>query len=302
MGRIVTVAVLLVVIVAGVVGGVPRVRAALFGVPLKMQFREGQETRIKQAIEGTLRLDVSGLPENVLPQSAAAMFNADVPFEVELRSRQVVKSVSDGVAEVESRGEGGSIKMRLPGGGEPIRYTVPESEAVRYKVGPEGRVEYTVTAAPQGGVRATDIEKMQNLFASLTSATVPGDRCRTGAAWSQDINLPVHSGGVKATVNGIVKSTFETVTSKLGHTVADIRRVHDIKVDLDATAAPAGSRIDGSIHGADDTYFDWIEGRNLATEGSLTFDLTLEMKRQAPQPLDAKAHLTGSVRLKSETL
>lgn len=301
MGKVLGIVVLLVVLAVGAVMFVPSVRARVVGVPLRLQFVEGQESRTKSVLEGKVKLDVSGLPENMLPKDAGAMFNNDIPFKMETRSVQVVKTVSNDGIEVETSSDGGTLQLKLPGNATPVTYPIPASPATRAKLDANGRVQPEIPATTEG-LAPRDVRKLQDFMSTLTSASLPGDTRRLGASWPTQVDLDIGSKAMKAVLKGMVTNTFQQITQKNASTVADIAGTQDLSVDLLMTPVGFDVKLTGTLKGENHCYLDWKAGQVVQTEGNTHLDLTLTVKSVKPQPIDAKAHVVGDVKMTVERL
>lgn len=300
-GKVLGIVVLIVVLAVGAVMFVPSVRARVVGVPLKLQYAEGQETRTKTVLEGKIRLDVSGLPDNVLPKEAGAMFNSDIPFKMETRALQVVKSVSKDTVEVESSSDGGTLELKLPGSPAPATYPIPPSPAARVKLDPNGRVQPEIPATTEG-LTPRDVRRVQDFIGTLATASLPGDTRRVGATWPTNVNLDLESKLMKAVLKGTVTNTFQQITQKNAVTVADISGTQDLSIDLRMGPGDFDVNLMGTMKGVNSCYLDWNVGQVVLTDGNTHLDLTLSVKTQKPQPMDAKAHVVGDVKMTVERL
>lgn len=301
MGKVLGIVVLLVVLAVGAVMFVPSVRARVVGVPLKLQFVEGQENRTKTVLEGKVKLDVSGLPDNVLPKEASAMFNNDIPFKMETRSVQVVKAVSKDGIEVETTSDGGTLELKLPGSATPVTYPIAASPATRVKLDASGRAQPEIPATTEG-LSPRDVRKLQDFMGTLAAASLPGDTRRVGATWPTNVDLNIDSKAMKAVLKGNVTNTFQQITQKNAFTVADIAGTQDLSVDLQMAPAGFEVKLTGTMKGANECFLDWKAGQVVQTDGNTHLDLTLTVKTQKPQPIDAKAHVVGDVKMTVERL
>ena len=301
MGKIVGVIVLLVVFVAGAVMFVPSVRARVLGVPLELQFVEGREYRTKTVLEGKIKLEVSGLPDNLLPKEASALFSGDVPFKLETRSLQVVKSVTKDSIEMDASSSGGTLEIRLPGAPTPTTYPIPPTVASRVKLDSNGRPQPEIPATTEG-LTPQDMHKVQDFIATLATASVPGATKRVGATWTTPLELDVKNGAMAVLLKGALSSTFKQVTQKNVATVADIAGSQDLSVDVAFSKDGFDLKLTGSVKGDNDSYLDWTAGQIVLTEGNEHVDLALTVKTQKPQAIDAKAHVTGDVKMTVEKL
>jgi len=97
----VAIAFLVALVLVGIVYFVPSFRARVIGVPLKLQFVSGQELKAKIAVQGQFRVELTGVPEHLLPSRFRMLLSQEIPIKLSAVVRQVVKSVSGGVAEIE---------------------------------------------------------------------------------------------------------------------------------------------------------------------------------------------------------
>jgi hypothetical protein len=301
-GKAIGVIVLLLAIAAGVIFGVPSVRARVIGVPLRMQFKQGQENKMKMNVEGKVKVDVTGLPDNTVPPQVKQFFNTDIPFKMEMRTRQVVKSVTGDVAEIETTMEGGNVEITLPGSnGKPISYPMPAGAPTTVKMDTHGRVKFDDAAKTPAGVNPEDMKKVEEFIGNLSGGFLPGETRRIGDTWNSQISLPINTEKAKITVSGTINNTFQGVEKKANATVADIAGNQDIKIDVTGNQEGTEIKLDGSVTGSNHGYFDWSNGQIVATDGNAKIDLSLDVKsKQLPQ--DAKAHLTGDVKVSLEKL
>lgn len=305
MGKVVGVIVLILAIAAGVIFGVPSVRAKVLGVPLKMQFKVGQETRRKMTIDGKVNVDVTGLPDGVIPPQANDMLKKDIPFKMEMRMKEVVKAVNGDVADIENTVEGGEMQITLPGQTEPTKQPLPAQPPTTVQMDTQGRVKLNTNTQAVPGMSAAEMQKVQEFISNLSGGFLPGDTRRVGQSWSQDIKLPIDVQKAKINITGNISNTFENVDQKNNVTVADIAGKQDIKIDVTSEQPGVDVKLTGGITGSNHGYFDWGTGQIVATDGNAKLDLTLVVKSaQGPggKPIDATGHLTGDMKVNYEKL
>lgn len=310
MGKVLAAIVLVLAIAAGVVYGVPSVRAKVVGVPLKMQFRQGQEAKMKMNLDGKVKLEVTGLPPNMVPAQVSAFFGTDIPFKIEVRTKQLVKGVTGDEAEIETTMEGGSLEVTLPTG--PFKQPIPAGAPSTMKMDSKGHVKFEAGAASPPGVPAEEMKKVQDFIGSMAGAFLSGQTRRVGQTWSTDINLPLTFDKAKVTVTGKISSTFAGVDKKSNVTVADIATDQNVTLDAAMTAPPGPGmpdvKLNGKINFKGHGYFDWSAGQVVGTDGNGNLDFNLKVKADRgpggmpPTPIDATAHLMGSIKVSAEKL
>lgn len=310
MGKVLAVVVLVFAIAAGVVFGVPSVRAKVIGVPLRMHFKQGQELKQKMTLDGKVKLEVSGLPPGMVPPQAAAFLGTDIPFKMEMRTKQVVKNVTDDEAEIETNLEGGEMELQLPTG--PYKQALPAGPPSTMKMDSKGHVKFDAAAMTPPGVPPEEMKKLQEFFSNLSGGMLSGETKRVGQTWSTDVNLPLTFEKAKVTITGKIENTFNNVESRNSATVAVIDSNTNVSVDVVMTAPPSPQlsdiKLNGTISGKNTGYFDWKAGQIVGSDGNGNLDLKLNVKApqgpggNPPTPIDAQAHLTGSMKMSIEYL
>lgn len=279
----------------------PSMRARVLGVPLKVRFSEGSEIRTKMNVDGTVKVEASGLPDGALPKEVVALLNQDISFRVETRLLQQVKRVSGETAQLESRSEGGSCELRLPGVEQPVHYDVPAGPATTLEVDAQGRVSYDLGTAP-AALSPRDAQKMQEFLGALSSAYLPGTTKRVGESWSIEPSLPLKGRSIGALVSGEVQSSFTGVSEKNGFTVADISSVQTLDLKAARHEADVDFALTGNLQTKTHTYFDFQAGQTVASDSDAALDLTLTVKMAKPQATQVRAHLTGKAHVTLERL
>lgn len=300
-GRVLGFVVLLLLIVAGAIAFVPSLRVRVSGVPLRLRFVEGRETRFKTTLDGKVKIEVSGLPDTALPKETAALLGSEIPFRVESRTRQMVKKVSDDGAEVETTSEGGSIEIQIPNE-KPVSYPLPATPAYTLRMDAQGRLQMDSTNALSSGLKPTDMYKLQDFLGTLSSRYLPGDVKRMGATWSDDVDLSIKAQSTTLGVKGKVGSVLAGVTQRSGSSVADVASDQDLDVKVALARSGVNLTLEGDLTGKSDCFLDWSAGEIVGTEGATHLDLNLRLKTQQPQMVDVKAHVTGDFKTLTEKL
>jgi hypothetical protein len=288
------VAVLVVIVAVVAVFAIPSVRYTLLGVPLRFNYKVGQQSSYKMSADGKVKLDVQGLPPQANPMMQA-FIGKDIPFKVSLNYKQLVKSVdASGVAEVETSFDGGDFEVTTPAG-PPIKRPLDKQPSTVMKVDARGK-PVDVKAPP--GMTAEQAKQMQDVFSNMFLGFLTGDTRRPGQSWQQPVNFTLPNPQVKFTVGGSVTDHFDKVTTRNKETAADIHGNYNITLDLAPAQPQPGLDVTmkGSIKGDSDTYFDWQNACVAGVDGNATIDVTLVTKATSPQPVNTTAHLTGSMK------
>lgn len=298
MQRILLVLVVALAIVGGAIAAVPSLRAHVLGVPLRLEWKVGQEQRVKSTVEGKVKIDVAGLSPGMLPPMAQNAIGQDIPFKVESTSRQVVKAVdAAGVADLEVTPEGGSVEVSFEG--KAHRETFGKSAPSTFRMDPRGHI---VAGEPSA---ASQDRLAQEVLSNITSGFLPGDQRRPGNSWQQEIHAPFEVKGMKLAMDGKVDNRFVGVEVRDGQPTADILSTYDIQVGVvpaGATSAPPGLSLKGSLKGSGNNYFDWRQSRTSGSTGQGLLDMTLGMQLPVVGSVGGSAHLVGSFTLRMEKL
>ncbi|MBM3462512.1 MAG: hypothetical protein FJX76_10460 [Armatimonadetes bacterium] len=283
MKRYLAVVVGLIVLLCAAVGLVPSLRAQVFGVPLRFEWKQGQTQTTRTILEGKAKLEVGGFAAFTLPEAARQLIGQDIPFKVESTSRQFVRSVdAEGNAEVEMTPQGGTVEISRAG--KTYKQPIPREAPSVWRVDPRGRV-----LAGDGKAAGHD-----KVIGEVLCGFLPGDRRRPGASWSENLDVPLDVENVKVHMKGVVTYHFTGLQTLAG--TAQIRSEQDVKIELSMPGV-MGVNLEGTLKGTGNTDFDPSKSEITASKGQGELDMGLSVG-----PMGSSAHLVASFSVRTENV
>jgi len=281
-----------VVLVAAIaVAAVPSLRALVLGVPLRYEWKAGQESTTRTLLQGKVKIDLSGMGL-ALPPNLRSLVGQDLPFKVEMKSKQRVKSVAaDGTAEVEVTPLGTTVELSFQG----------RASKEKFDPQPPTIVHYDARGALVAAARGSGTPQERLAYETLSSfgaGTLPGDRRRPGSAWTQKVDAPFDIQQFKVRLLGESSSRLAGVESKDGATVANIATDEKLQVELMPSPLQALSpvKLNGTVTSSGNRWFDWSASRMRGGKGQGT----IELKVDAPGAAGARVTGTYTTEVESD--